>query len=223
MPFEDRQAVKVIFEFCKKLQPDIIVADEWHDFYGISKFNRDPIRKLQLQDELDSVRAYFEILRSHCPNTRIIYLDSNHNKRLRKYLWSKAEELSSLRCLKLENLIGLGKYNIEYTDYFIYNGYLFKHGDMARKWAGYTARGEFEFEGMSGASGHSHRLAQFYRNLRGGKYTWIECGCVCRMDMEWMEGKIPDWMLGFGLVVFWGTHYRAMPIPIIDYKIHWVE
>lgn len=222
VPFEDRKAVRVAFEFCKKMQPEIIICDEWHDFYSISRFNKDPARKLQLQDELDSVNIYFKILREHCPNSRIIYLDSNHNKRLRKYLWSTAEELSSLRCLRLGELLNLKKYNIEYKDYFIYNNFMFKHGDLIRKWSGYTARGEFEKEGMSGASGHSHRLSQFYISLRGGEYSWVECGMLCRTDQEYLENSSPNWQLGIGLVIFWGTHYRAMPLPIIDYNIHWL-
>ena len=96
---------------------------------------------------------------------------------------------------------------------------MFKHGDIIRKWSSYTARGEQEKEGMSGASGHSHRLGQFYHTVRGGKYTWMECGMLCSTDQEYLEGRIADWQLGIGLVIFWGTHYRAIPIPIIDYRI----
>lgn len=223
VPFEDKEVVKVAFDFCKRLQPDIIVTDEWHDFYPLSRFSKDPTRLNDLQIELDMVEEYYGKLRKACPESRILMLDSNHLKRMKKYIRTKAQELACLRNLDMENLLDLGKHNIEYMDVFSCRGYLFKHGNRINKHSAYTAKNELEEEGVPGASGHSHRLGQHYKRKRGGRYTWIECGCLCDLNPEYMEGKIADWHHGLGLVQFKGNsrHFMAHTISITDNEIIW--
>lgn len=222
VPFQDETAVKAAFKFAKWLQPDIIVIDEWNDFYAISRFSKDPERISSLQDEIDEGVALRKTIRRICPDSRIIEVESNHMKRLRKYLWSNAKELASLRSLNIPALFDLPNTGIEYTDHFAYRGFMFKHGDIVRKHSGYSARAEFDREGMSGASGHTHRLSQYYNTLRGGKYVWMECGCMCNLRPEWYDG-IPNWQHGMGLVRFKGKskHFTATPLPIIDGEVIW--
>jgi hypothetical protein len=105
-------------------------------------------------------------------------------------------------------------------DTFIYRDFLFKHGNLISKDAGMTARRELQSEGMSGASGHSHRLAQIYLRDRSGEYTWIESGCLCDLNPEWMDSTA-NWKHGLSIVSFKqdSDTYFATPIPIIDGKI----
>ncbi len=224
VPFEDKQAVQVAIEFCERLQPDIIVTDEWMDFYELSRFVKDPTRATgyTLNDAREQTFEWFKRLGQVCPMARRVHLNANHPKRMQKYLNKNAPELVGLPEFEMDNFMKFKEYNIEYHQYFTFRDFLFKHGDRIHKYSGYTAKNEFESEGMSGASGHSHRLSQHYRTLRGGKYTWIECGCLCDLNQEYLEGKISDWQHGIGLVIFWGTHFRAIPLPIIDRKIDWI-
>ena len=220
-PYEDEAALGAAFDFCGRVQPDIVVLHELHDFYAISKFCKDPSRLNTLQMELDVVDLYLRRLRRTCPKARIILLRSNHSDRLRRYLWSTAPALSCLRSLKLEELLRLDKYQVEYMDYFIYQDFLFKHGDLISMDSGMTARRELAREGMSGCSGHTHRLGQVYRHLRGGDYTWMECGCLCLLDPDWYTG-IPNWQLGLGIVSFAGPGRKtffASTIPVIDGEV----
>lgn len=223
VPFHDEDAIEVAFEFCKHLQPKIIVVDELHDFYAISRYDKDPKRKTgeHLQSELDTVNGYLAQLRSICPKARIVMLASNHLDRLKKYLWKKAPELNGLDALRLENLIRLKENKIEYHKDFVFRNFLFKHGNIVRKHSSYTAKGEFLDEGMSGMTGHTHRLGQYYVTQRGGKYTWVECGCLCITETAEYINGVPNWQHGVGLVSFKGNsdHFDARPIPIIDYEI----
>ena len=221
VPFHDHKALIAAFKFCETLQPQILVIHELHDFYTLSRFDKDPKRLDSLQDEIDQVGKYLELLRNMCPYSRILLLKSNHLDRLRKYLWRQAPALSSLRVLRTPTLLELSRFNVEYMDDFIYKGFLFKHGDMARKDSGLTARAEFQKEGMSGASGHTHRLAAHYRRTRGGEYVWLESGCLCRLDPEYIEGTA-DWQHGVSLVSFRNDvskKFFATVIPIVDYEI----
>jgi hypothetical protein len=222
VPFHDKKALSVAFNFAETLEPNIIIIDEIADFYALSKFSKDARRRLMMQDEFDECQKWLWRLRNRFPNTRIIMLESNHDRRLMKYLNSQAPELGYLRCLALDHLLGIDGMKIEYKQHLIYKKVLFKHGDIVRRDSAMTAKAEFVKEGMSGASGHSHRLGQFFKRLRGGKYSWTECGCLCTLDPDYVEGTA-DWGQGVGAFFFSEDTERYDPkvFPIINYKILW--
>ena len=174
IPYHDPVVIEVAFKLLKVLKPSVIVIDEVIDWYSLSRFDKDPERILDLQKNLDTTVAYLTRLRKLFPKTRIIMVESNHDKRLKKYLWTNASALSVLRCLDFNDLMGLNKLKIEYKKFFIYKKVLFKHGSIVRQHSGYTARAEMMKEGTSGSSGHTHCLGSHYKTLRGGKYVWVE-------------------------------------------------
>jgi hypothetical protein len=222
VPYEDPVVIQLEIDWCEAEQPEIIITHELHDFYELSKFDKDPARTHNLQDEIDKVNEYMAKLRKVCPKSRIILLNSNHLNRLKKYLWRVAPALNSLRSLKIETLLELKKYNIEYKDVFMFRGVLFKHGDLVRKFSSYTAKGEFEKESVSGSSGHTHRLGAYFHTVRGGAHVWLESGCGCKLNPEYVTG-IPNWQNGFSLFCFEpkGNHFYPTVIPIIDHQIFW--
>ncbi len=220
VPYEDKKAVSCAINFCRETQPEIILIDEVHDFYELSRFDKDPARKHDTQAEIDIATMYFKRLRKACPDSRIILLNSNHLDRLRRFLWKEGSALAGLRCLQIEKLLELDKLNFEYKDNFFFKGVLFKHGDLVRKYAAYTAKGEFDKEGCAGASGHTHRLGIHFTTKRGGSYCWVEGGCLCQLNPEYIKG-IPDWQHGLVQFTFEekGTQYFPQAIPIIHGKI----
>lgn len=217
VPYEDKNALNLAFNFCGEIQPDIIIVHELHDFYTLSRFHKDPTRKEHLQVEIDLVNKYLKDLRRKCPKSRIILLQSNHLERLRKYLWSVAPALAGLRSLRVEALLELKKLDIEYKPDFLFRGVLFKHGNIVRQDSSYTAKGEFLKEGCSGVSGHTHRLGLYYVTKRGGKFVWVESGCLCKTKAEYVEGTA-NWQNGISLVSFKqdSRKFYATVIPIID-------
>ena len=222
IPYHDKKALNVAFNFCEESQPDKIIVDEVCDFYALSKFSKDPRRRLMLQDELDTSQEWLWRLRNRFPKTEIIMLESNHDRRLMKYLASQAPELTYLRCIDFKHLLGLDGMNIEYRQNYIFRGILFKHGEIVRRDSAATARAEFVKEGMSGCSGHSHRAGVFYQTLRGGKYSWVECGCLCTLKPDYVEGTA-NWQQGLGFFFFeeQGKLYDPKVFTINDYKVLW--
>jgi hypothetical protein len=221
VPFHDAKSLKGAFDWCKKVQPDILVLHELHDFYAISRFDKNPNRQASLQDEIDIVTGYLTELRGLCPASRMILLESNHSDRLRRYLWSKAPALACLRVLEIEGLLELQKNSIEYMEYFIHQKFLFKHGDVVSKESGMTARRELAREGMSGVSGHTHRLGAHYRRNRGGEYVWLENGCICDLNPEYIKGTA-DWQQGFSLVSFESRTKKtffATNVPLVNHEV----
>jgi len=222
IPYHDEQAVKTAYAFAKFIKPHRLILHEILDWYSLSRFSKDPNRKLNLQKDLDKAYSVLKQLRDMLPATKMIMIESNHDKRLQKYLDSHAEELYNLNVLKIESLLRLKELNISYMEDFTFRNVLFKHGSIVRKYSGYTARGELEREGLSGCSGHTHRLAAHFSTLRGGKYVWLETGCLCDLHPEYVDGTA-NWQQGVGGFMFRknSKHFYPFIAPIIDGEIFW--
>jgi len=222
-PFEDTAALSACFSFSKWFKPDkIFIMGDLVDFYAISRFVKDPERALKLQEEVDDAINILKQFRRFHPQADICFIRGNHEYRLQKYLWSEAKELSSLRDLTIESLLQLKHLNIRYagTGRLIHRGLIFKHVDVVRKFAGYSAKGEFEKSGMSGVSVHTHRAAVYYQNNASGNYVWMETGCLCKLDAEYLEGEVPNWIQGWGVGYFSKTtpRYSLEFIPFVGGK-----
>jgi predicted phosphodiesterase len=156
-PYQDEVALEAMYNFMNWWKPDeVIIMGDLVDFYAVSRFNKDPERALRLQEELDSSVSVLKEIRDRAKKANIYFIKGNHENRLKKYLWANASELSSLNALRLESLLEFDKLNIKYKDRGIirYKDLIVKHGTLVRKFAGYTAKGEFEKNGMSGISVH---------------------------------------------------------------------
>lgn len=154
-PYQDDKAIKAVYKFLEQHPVNTIILNgDILDFYDVSSFDKDPDRINSLQKEINMAEKFFSKLRKISPNSRIIFAKGNHCSRLERYL-KKHPELYSLDALKLPNLLGLDKFNIEYKDKGFKLGSLkIIHGDMVRKFSSYTARGELEKHDSSGISSH---------------------------------------------------------------------
>jgi len=222
-PYQDEVALEAMYNFMNWWKPDeVIIMGDLVDFYAVSRFNKDPERALRLQEELDSSVSVLKEIRDRAKKANIYFIKGNHENRLKKYLWANASELSSLNALRLESLLEFDKLNIKYKDRGIirYKDLIVKHGTLVRKFAGYTAKGEFEKNGMSGISVHTHRLAIYRHTNESGAYIWVEGGCLCQLNPEYMEGETPNWQQGFAIGYFKENSKRFLleTVPIIKGK-----
>lgn len=220
-PYQDNQAIRAMIAFGKEFKPDrIFLMGDVVDFYALSSFSKDPIRTLKLQKELDEAVSVLKIIRKEFPKAKIDLIRGNHEARLQKFLWNRASELSGLRNLTVPSLLKLEELDITYhkTGRTKYRGKIIKHGDIVRKFAGYTAKGELENTGVSGFSVHTHRAAVHNHTNEGGEHSWYEFGCLCKLNAEYMNGKIPNWQQGFGIGYFklGSSKFNAHIIRIIN-------
>lgn len=201
-PFHDLEAIELAIKFARDLKPIQLIIHETNDWYSISKFNKDPNRKETLQDDLDVTVGLLKYLRSNFKKIPIIMLKSNHDARLKKYLSSDAKGLSSLRCLTITEQLKLNELEIAYKAYeFFRKTVLWKHGDYIRAESAYTAKQELLKEGVSGCSGHTHRLGVHWRSDRINNAVWVENGCLCSLAPEWVKGPV-NWQTGVGVFTF---------------------
>lgn len=220
-PFHDPKALELAIKFAKDLKPIELIIHEWCDWYSISKFLRDPDRKKNLQDDLDTTVKLLTHLRQAFPKIPITMLTCNHDARLSKYLKSNARELHSLRCLTVPEQLKLAQLEISYKPHvFFRKTVFFKHGDYVRQESAYTAKQELLKEGVSGCSGHTHRLGVYWRSDRVSNAVWVENGCLCSLTPTWVKGPV-NWQLGVGVFTFKDSkkHFHPGYAQIINGEI----
>ena len=212
-PFTDDRAIDVACQIITDESPDVLVhVGDLVDFYSISRFEKDPTRRLLLQDELEA-GAYTlgKFDQAVSQKTRKLLFKGNHEYRLEKYINTQAPALAGLERLQIPSLLGLDTLGWEYInhDLELFPDFLVKHGNLVRQQAGYTARGEMDRAWMSGISGHTHRQA-FYSFTPRKSYLreerppfWIENACLCDMSPDYAEGSF-NWQQGFTILHVYG-------------------
>lgn len=216
VPFHNMDFIKLFIEFLKGYQPDnIILNGDIVDFYDLSHFDKNPKRIGVLQKELDVVNGILRLIRLSCPKSQIVYIEGNHEDRLRKFLW-KNPSISSLRDLKLERLLRFSEIgNIRLAEEYDIRGMKFTHGSLVRKHGSYSAKAEYEKYLQSGASGHTHRLGLYNKTTNGRTDEWVETGCGCLLRPEYIKG-CPDWQNGFLITHIVGDKIHNQLVKSVD-------
>lgn len=210
IPYHDSSAVGTAFAVIADICPDVIfIAGDLVDFFSISKYEKDPFRKLMLNSELQAARQFLQELRELAPDARIIYVQGNHEMRLEAYLLDNAPLVEGLansvgaRILSFESLMELDSLGIEYergkratkTAYVKYGDVLIGHFDAIGVQAGDTAKRLLNKYRQPVVQGHCHRLALVPYTHPDGSVLWgVECGMLGSTDPEYIE--VPNWQQG---------------------------
>lgn len=220
-PHIDEPTFKCILAFLRMYKPHrVFIMGDVVDFYQVSRFNKDPFRLNDLQNDIDAGHLALKRIRQACPReSHITMLEGNHEARITKFLRSTAPVLESLRNLRIPELLSLGEFEIEYepSGMVLHHGVLVKHGNIVANKSGYTAYREMDRAGISGVSAHTHRLGQVFKTNYGGMYTWVECGCACDDRPEYVTG-VPDWQHGMAYG-YWrkgDERFTVHTLPIIN-------
>jgi predicted phosphodiesterase len=197
-PFQDPDVVASALTLARRIRPHRIVLNgDINDFFQLSRFNTGQERLDDLQDEITQANAFRAALRRAVPNAVIDETLGNHDARLTRYVEQNARAMTSLHALEPSRLLAADKLEINRYDaagFRLRPHFLVRHGTLIRKHAGWSARAELESAGISGVSGHTHRLGIFrvggYRPLQ-----WAEGGCLCGLSPDYAVGS-PNWQQG---------------------------
>jgi len=198
----DEFVLSVFIDTARRLQPDVIVLNgDLFDLYDCSKYSKD-LRQLKIVERFDFVkRNIFKPLRELCPNTQIDFILGNHEWRLLNLLSDKTPNLKVILAdvmgLSLADVFGLDEFQINMVCKLDLTA--FTKTDMKnelrqnyRVYYDCFVAGHFKDlgYGMSGTSGHCHRPATItFTNLIMGKCSWVETGCMCITDAEYVPHR----------------------------------
>lgn len=221
----DWTAAEAALAFMRYYRPSLVILLGDHvDFEAISRFRKAPDRVLRMHDDIAEAKKLLVKVRESAPDARIVYLKGNHEARFAHYLWEKAAALLNLEGMNLPTILGLGELGIEWCETGMYQvkpRLIAKHGNLVRSRSAYTATGEMEKNGISGMSGHTHRLGAAYKTNRIGTHVWLESGCICSLEPDYMEGQVPDWQHGliYGTASLRGDSFTMTQAPIIRGRV----
>ena len=199
IPFQDSRAVTSFITYCKEKQPDVIILNgDILDMFLLSRFTKGEGRNPL--EEITECRSLLKELRDACKKSAIYYIIGNHETRLERYVLTKAPELSSL-IEDVFTILKVDEFNVRgCASLTINDKILFKHGTLLGNKSGLSAIKEMENSYMSGCSGHTHRLCKYIARKAGKKFFWIETGCLCDLNPEYMIN--PNWQQGFARLDF---------------------
>ncbi len=200
-PFSDVKLLETIDRFIEDWKPtDIFYNGDILDCYAISQFDQRPERLFNLQDEFELAKDWTAGHR-RLTKCRQFWSDGNHEERLNRIIWNKAQGFSFM-VADIAEALELEKWTkgfVPYGKHFDYLGFIITHGTIVRKNAGYTARAMMEKYRSSGVSGHTHRAGSHsMTDHRERSHTWFEQGCLCRTDLDYLKAH-PDWQHAFVL------------------------
>jgi len=202
LPFENKPAVRVMFDFLADYKPDLIVlAGDIYDFYEISDFDKGPGRITTLQDEFDEGRYFISAIDELCPN--VDYLLGNHEDREQRLI-NKNPGLFKLRSLDIKRAAELPEHwRIHPSQTHFKLGKLTAlHGDIKGvKTAVHPARTLFQKLKRSCIFGHFHRFGNhldtnYDGEIRGG-FANGHLSDVSRVT-SWVT--CPDWQEGLSTI-----------------------
>lgn len=210
----DPRAEAVLYQVLKDVQPEIVInVGDDVDCYAISSFDRNPARAQTLQDEIDNTRAHLHQVSQIVPNADKYWLEGNHEDRLRRTIWrlpGAAAELAKLKVFQetmtWPTLVSTASIGWEFVSSAaqsrksILPRLTTVHGSRVGAFSGFTAKLEMLRYGRSGMSGHTHRLGQVFHRDLNGSHTWIETGCLCSLDPDYVRD--PDWQQGLAVVTY---------------------
>lgn len=200
-PFHDRNAIRLACKVIGHIKPDVLIFNgDLNDMYSLSRFDKNPERKDDLQGEIDIAQSQVLIPLSVAAPKRAkkIVLPGNHDIRFERYLW-RHPELFGLTGLNLPSVWQLDRMGIEYAGYAVeFDGLHVSHGTRVSIHAGYAAKAELtkRFYQTSTMTGHNHRNGAHQGNYRGRMIKGQEVPCLCDLNPEYQDD--PNWSQGIG-------------------------
>lgn len=212
IPFQDDELLAVWLNHVRALKPDgIDIVGDLLDCYSLSRFDKNPARKAELQGEIDEARHLLVLIRKYAGRgCDIRYSEGNHENRLTRMLWGKSKEFANLRNLTIPELLNLKSLRVKYYSpekpYQISDVW-YLHGDIARKcnWSmtcgGMGAKAVVQRVQGNVIMGHTHQMGDIFYRSWNGLREGVEVGCLCRYDLEYIVG-VPQWQQGWAVVEF---------------------
>jgi predicted phosphodiesterase len=219
-PFHHVDAWALMMDVAHDLQPEtIVVIGDFLDMYAVSSHSKDPARIMRLEDEL----AVGKRLRGQLDDlgaARKVFLEGNHEDRLRRYLQDKAPELYGV--VDVSSLLELDAHGWEFTSYRDHTrlGAVHYTHDVGKtgRYSTYQTLDQYQH---SVVFGHSHRLSYVVEGNATGEakvaaqFGWL--GDVEQIDYMARAKARKDWALGFGIghTDSQTGHTFLSPVPIV--------
>jgi predicted phosphodiesterase len=220
VPYHNKKAFDLMLHVCDTFKPQtIIILGDFADCYSVSKFSKDPARKLHFQWEINEVCATLDKLDA-LGATQKVYIAGNHEFRLDRFIQDKAPELWGILDIPTAFSLKSRKWiYIPYRkDFKLGKVYLTHDVDCVGRNAAHKVIDTYLH---SAITGHTHRLTYVVESdgignpILSATFGWL--GDTSKIDYQHRIKAIKNYVLGFGIGYMeksTGIVY-AVPVPII--------
>lgn len=222
-PYCDMHAWSLVLKVGHLLKPHgIITMGDFVDCYSVSSHDKSPARVRVLDEEIINANERLTELQALSPKEQV-FLEGNHEDRLKRYLMTHAPELFNL--VKIQDLLKLKERNIKFVPYKEHTkiGKLFVTHDTGKsgKYAHLQALDAFQ---ANVAIAHTHRVGYaIVGNAKGKAHVgcmlgWL--GDIRRVDYMTKINALRDWAHGFGWMSETSDgNVHVQPIPIVNGRV----
>lgn len=183
---------------------------------GPSRFAKGTKSEIEnsVKNSSSKVKNFLYNIREIAPQAELDYFMGNHEDRWNAYIDSSAPAAADL--ITFNELYDLNKLGINWWQYNhepvrIFGDSYIHHGISVSRNAGQSAMKELETFGVSGFSGHTHRMGSYGKTDMLGIHEWFECGHLC--DVKKMDYIVtPNWQAGFMIAYVEGKNVFPMPV-----------
>lgn len=223
LPHHDPAALNLLYQVLDFVSPNLFVDHgDTLDCEEISKYPKDPMNRTTLKEEIRMGAEHLGTVHAITPNAEHVWLEGNHEERLRRLVWSLADNRQAGEILTLpavqevlqwRSLLGIGDLGWETIAYprhkLLFDRLILCHGEKVRKDSGQTEKAEYNHYGKGGLSGHSHRVGYYGRRDYNGQHGWWGLGCMCAIRTDYVS--FPNWQQGF-CVLTWSDDRTAFAV-----------
>lgn len=206
IPYHKLDVLKIALEVAKEERVNkIILNGDIFDFYGVSRWDRRPDRKL-IKEELELGKKFTNHLRKMFPSEEIIFKVGNHEDRLQQYIMKRAPELYGLDCITIPELLDMKNLGFKYvgSTQFIQAGALTViHGhELMNSGAVVNVSRTKRLKAQDNIIfGHHHRTqSDFGTSIKGKTHGSWAVGCLCGLRPAYFTEGFMNWNHGFAII-----------------------
>ena len=208
IPHHDADLLSKLEKTCFDYQPDtIVLGGDFADCYYFSNFAKAFKNKTTVQEDLNLAKAYLEKLRKVVPNARIVYIEGNHEARMKRYEKQQARDLAGADIFDITKVLDFKKNKVEFipmkdgknSSIELYPGIIVGHfdksltkGTMSSLLEKYVNKSVLQF--------HTHRISSVLKTGFDTTLEGYEVGCLCATQ-EYVAN--PNWQQGFGYLKYY--------------------
>ena len=221
-PYQNNKALKAALNDGLDEKVDTIFLNgDILDFYQLSFHEKDP-RKTSIPEELEMCREFFKELRRNFKTAKIYYIPGNHEYRIERYLRVKAPELLDVEEFRLDVLLRVAEYKIEYLPYGskVYFGKLLvEHGDKMRGSGGVNPARTLALKFKRHAiCGHFHRTTECLSKVYDdNSFVTYSTGCLAELEPSYLP--VNEHNHGFAIVKVNGDEFIVKNKKIVNGKV----
>lgn len=221
-PFADNKAYDLMLYAAQYIRPlnEIIILGDYADFYNISRHGKSSSVRESLHEEIEAVRFRLKQLQELFPAAKRIFLEGNHEYRLKRYIDENCSHLYNyLDVGKLLQLEETGFTFIPYTpnqSYKVLGTDLYARHESIGGGAN-SANSTVTKASSSVVFGHTHRIQEYNTvSLSNESFKGWNIGWLGNKDHEVFSyvKSHHQWQLGFGILTVTDDKWFTQTVEI---------